>query len=361
MIYLVAVAVTSVLSFSLAYLIQNKALLWGLIDNPQVEAERRQHKNPIPLGGGIAIAIAILISIFLFWWQGDLAAQFIDSKQLLGFAMGLILLVIGGTYDDKFGLPTWLKIMLPITAATAVVAGGIGVHFITNPFGGVLRLDQIKLLLFTWGDTTYYFTVFADLLTIVWLTLLMYTTKLLDGLDGLVTGITIIGAIILFFLSLTAVVLQFDTALLLAIVAAAFVGFVPYNWHPAKVFLGDAGSLIAGYSLGVIAIIAGGKIATTALVLGLPVIDALWVVGYRIIKLKKSPFNADRQHFHFRLLDAGFSVKQVVGLFYLAALCFGGAALFMSTIGKAITFIVLVILSLLAIVFVNYTTEHETN
>jgi UDP-GlcNAc:undecaprenyl-phosphate GlcNAc-1-phosphate transferase len=361
MIYLAGASLSFLISYGSAWLVKIFATKLQLVDNPEIEPIRRQHKKPIPLGGGIAIAISLILCIIFFWYEGSLVQEFITSKQLIGFLIALLILLIGGTLDDKFGLPVLAKICLPILAATTVVSSGIGVNFITNPLGGVIRLDELKFLLISWNGVPYYFTVWADLLTIGWLTTLMYTTKLLDGLDGLVTGITIIGAVILFFLSLTAVVLQFDTALLLVILAGSFAGFLPHNWNPAHIFLGDSGSLIAGFTLGVIAIIAGGKIATTVLVLGLPAIDAICVVGYRAFWQGRSPFSADRQHFHFRLLDAGFSVKQVVLLFYIVAIAFGSSAIFLETTGKIFTLIMLFITSILAIVFVNYLTKHETD
>lgn len=348
-------------SYLLTIVVRKIAISRKLVDDPNIEPDRRQHKQPIALGGGIAIGLTIFLVAGVLWWTGNLTTQFINDKQLLGFLLGILVLLIGGTLDDKYGLPVWVKIILPIIAAGVVVSAGVGVNFITNPMGGVIRLDSLKIELFNWQGVPYYFNVWADLLTVAWLTLLMYSTKLLDGLDGLVTGVTAIGAAVLFFLSLSAVVLQFDTALLAIIVSAAFIGFLPNNWNPARIFLGDSGSLLAGYTLGVIAIIAGGKIATTALVLGLPVIDAIWVVGYRLFWLKKSPFSADRQHLHYRLLDTGFNVKQVVMMFYAISLAFGMAALFMETGGKIITFTLLTIISFSAIGIINYVTVNKTN
>lgn len=320
-----------------------------IVDDPRIDPERRVHKKPIPLVGGVAIGVTLFFGVLVMWYFGLLTQSYITDSQVLGLMAGIVIILIGGVYDDKYKLPNFVKLLLPIAAATAVVAGGVGVNFITNPAGGVIRLDAWQWPLWTLGGQQFYFNWGADLFTIGWLTLMMYTTKMLDGLDGLVTGITVIGATILFFLSLSAIVLQFDTAYLLAIIAGVFAGFWPYNWQPARFFLGDAGSLLAGYVLGVVAIIAGGKIATTVLVLGLPVIDALWVVFNRVVVLRKSPLSPDRNHLHFRLLDAGFSVKQAVLLFYGVSLLCGGAAIFMLTRGKTLALIILVITCILCL------------
>lgn len=358
-IYALAAIIAVASSFILSELMRRLCLRVGLVDDPKIEAHRRQHKQVVPYGGGLAIAITIVAVVALFTWQGSLVQQYIELSHVVGLLVGMLVLLIGGSYDDKYGLPIVVKLLLPIVAATVVVMSGVGVNFVTNPFGGVIRLDSIKINLFTLFDQPFVFTVFADILTVTWLTVLMYTTKLLDGLDGLVSSVTFVGATILFFLSLTAAVLQFDTALLLVIIAAAFLGFLPYNWNPAKMFLGDAGSLLAGYLLGVVAIIAGGKIATTALVLGLPVVDAVWVIAYRMFWERKSPLSADRRHLHFRLLDAGFSVKQVVVLFSFASVLFGSVAIFMPTTGKIITFGILLVCALMAILFIHFSTTEK--
>lgn len=359
MLYGLVAFITFVLSFFLSEIMRRFCLKVGLVDDPNIESHRRQHKQPIPFGGGLAISITVAVIVSFLTWQGSLVIQYLEVSHVIGLLTGMMVLLVGGTYDDRYGLPIIIKLFLPILAATVVVMSGVGVNFITNPFGGVIRLDGIKFELFTLWGQTFVFTLFADLLTIAWLTILMYTTKLLDGLDGLVSSVTVVGATILFFLSLTAAVLQFDTALLLVIVAASFIGFLPYNWNPAKMFLGDAGSLVAGYLLGVIAIIAGGKIATTALVLGLPVIDAIWVIGYRMFWERKSPLSADRRHLHFRLLDAGFSVKQVVILFSVASALFGSVAIFMPTTGKIITFGVLFASAIAVILFIHFSTTDK--
>lgn len=362
MIYALSALVSILFSFFLSWFLIKKAQKFHLLDNPTIDAARRQHKNPTPLVGGLAIVATIVVVILYFIWQGDLLGEFLGGKQIIGLVVGLCILMLGGLYDDKYGLPVALKILLPISAASVAVASGIGVNFITNPLGGVVRLDQVKIMLFVWQGVPYYLNLYADLFTVIWLTMLIYATELLDGLDGLVTGVTFIGAMTLFFLSLSAPVLQFDTALLLVIVAGAFLGFLPFNWNPARAFLGNVGSASAGYILGIIAIIAGGKIATTALVFGLPIIDAFWVVFYRVFWLHRSPLVADRNHLHFRLLDAGFSVKQVVLMFYSATLALGLAAVTMQTTGKIVTLGLLIVISLAVIYFVHFvTSKNEIN
>jgi len=175
---------------------------------------------------------------------------------------------------------------------------------------------------------------------------MMYTTKFLDGLDGLVSGVAVIGSIILFLVSLFWDVPLSGTSILCLILGGSSLGFLIWNFHPAKIFLGEGGSTFLGFMLGVLAIISGAKIATALLVMGLPILDVIWVIVRRIFREKKSPFLADKKHLHFRLLDAGLNQRQVVLLLYLLTLLFGATAIFQQTFGKLIALGILVIVML---------------
>ena len=129
---------------------------------------------------------------------------------------------------------------------------------------------------------------------------MMYTTKLLDGVDGLVSGLGVIGGFVIFLFTATTNYFQPDIALASAIFGGASLGFLIFNWHPAKIFLGEGGSLLIGYILGVLAIISGGKIAIALLILGIPILDVLWTIIRRLLK-KQNPFKfSDKLHLHHR-------------------------------------------------------------
>jgi UDP-GlcNAc:undecaprenyl-phosphate GlcNAc-1-phosphate transferase len=188
-------------------------------------------------------------------------------------------------------------------------------------------LNQFKFKIFEYHSIPYYLILLADLFTIVWLLGMTYTTKFLDGLDGLVAGISVIASVTLFFLSLQPNVMQPETALICIILGGASLGFLFWNFHPAKIFLGEGGSTFIGFMLGTLAIISGGKIATALLILGIPILDVLWVILRRIIN-RKSPFRtADRKHLHFRLLDLGLSHRGAVLFLYFISLTFSVVAL----------------------------------
>jgi predicted adenine nucleotide alpha hydrolase (AANH) superfamily ATPase len=178
----------------------------------------------------------------------------------------------------------------------------------------------------------------------------MYTTKLLDGVDGLVSGVVAIGGLIIFLFTLTTRYYQPNLAFAALLLTAVCLGFLIFNWHPAKIFLGEGGSLLLGYILGVLAIISGGKIAIALLVMGLPILDVAWTIVRRLLK-GKNPFRfADRQHLHHRLLGLGLNQKQTVLVFYALALLFGLSGLFLQSLGKFLALLVLVVLMFIIVV-----------
>jgi len=161
-------------------------------------------------------------------------------------------------------------------------------------------------------------------------------------LDGLVSGICAIGSVIIF-----AVSLQWDSALsatsvLALIFAGACAGFLVFNSHPAKIFLGEGGSTFCGLMLGILAIISGSKIATALLIMGIPILDIIWVVARRLIQ-GKSVASADLKHLHYRLMDVGLSHRQTVIFLYLITTLFGAISIFSTSLGKVIALLVLLL------------------
>lgn len=341
------------LPLALALLLTPLAASWarrrGVTDKPGQAPERKIHQAPVPLLGGVAVFLAFSISVVavLLLDPSRLVGGYLHPKHLVGILLGATVLMVGGYRDDRFRETPRRQILWPIFAALVVIASGIGIEYVTNPFGPPLRLDQWAITLFTVGDTPYRFVLLADLFAFAWLLVSMYTTKFLDGLDGLVGGITVIGMIIVFVLSLLPSVGQPETALLALLVAGSFLGFLLFNFHPAKIFLGEGGSVLAGFLLATLAILSGGKIATALLILGIPMLDLLWVVLRRLFRDPRSITAADRRHLHFRLLDIGLSHRQAVIVLYAMSAVFGGATLFTAGKTKAVMLALLAVLMLL--------------
>ncbi|MFH1427509.1 MAG: MraY family glycosyltransferase, partial [Patescibacteria group bacterium] len=177
---------------------------------------------------------------------------------------------------------------------------------------------------------------------------------LLDGIDGLVTGVSAIGGLIIFLFTITTKYYQPDIAIAALVFSAVCLGFLIFNWHPAKIFLGEGGSLFLGFILGVLAIISGGKIAILLLVMGLPVLDVVWTIIRRLVA-GKNPFKfADQLHLHFRLLNLGIGQRKTAIIYYLLALSFGLSGLFLQSLGKLFALIILLAIMLIIVVSFTY-------
>lgn len=346
--YILSAALSFAVSAALTPLIRRLAERWRVVDDPQTAPERKRHTQPIALLGGVSIVLTSLLMWWLLVGAGQMGQVDFPLKYVVGLSLAAILVAVGGARDDRFHLRPSRQLLWPILATLVIIASGIGIGVITNPFGGVIRLDAVRWQIFSWQGVPYVLTLWADLFTFAWLMVAMYTTKLLDGLDGLVSGLGVIGSLIIFLLTLRPEVHQPAVSLLALSLAGACAGFLLFNWHPAKIFLGEGGSLFIGFMLGVMAIISGGKIATALLILGLPILDLAWVVIYRLVVRRTSPFRtADRSHLHFRLLDAGLSVRQSVLILYAVITLFGVSTLFFRGVQKVYALAALVVVMIL--------------
>lgn len=332
-----------------------RRLAWrvNIVDWPS--GPRKYHDRPVPLLGGLALYASFFLALgFLPLLTGRtlyplLFSEAVLPKHLIGLFIAATVLVVGGVLDDKWKLRPWQQISFSVFAVAIVIASGIGIKIVTNPFFPiglsdtvVLSLEQIDIHMFTYKGIPYFLTLWSDVFTFVWLMGMMYTTKLLDGLDGLVSGIAIIGSVVMFVASL--MLGNFVVALFALILAGAYLGFLPHNFFPARIFLGESGSLLAGFLLGTLAIMGDAKVSITLLVFGVPILDVLWVIWNRVVRDKKSPFEGDRMHLHFQLLASGVSHKRTVLFLYGVSASLGVLGIVLQNvapiIGVAIAFMV---------------------
>ncbi len=327
-----------IVSAILTWVIRRVAFAMNVCDEPV--GGRKIHEKRTALWGGVATGttiVLVLISILPF--LGGLETVFgLHPLQVIGFAFGVTILMIGGMFDDAFSLPPWVQFCFPLAASIVIVMSGSGIVQITNPLGGgawSLVWQQVPFLggLISWP---------ADVLTVLWLLVVTYAMKMLDGLDGLVSGLTIISALLIAALASSVAYLQPGVALLALSIAAIHLGFVRFN-RAGSIFLGEAGSTIAGFSLGVLSIISGAKVATAAIALGIPIIDIGIVVIGRLMR-GASPFRGDDTHIHHRLIKAGLSPGMVVRIIWATAAVFGLIALTMQTKGKIFLLVLIAIL-----------------
>lgn len=327
-----------VLSFFLTLFVRRISIYFGIVDEPG--SSRKIHSRPVAMLGGIAIFVSIAAATIGILTSSDLLTSGeINSSHYIGLLLGGLILMIGGFIDDRFELSPRLAIIAPILAALTAIGFGIEVDKLSNPLGG-------QIILVGWQ---------SDVLVFVWLMAVMYTTKFLDGLDGLATSMTSVGVLMILLLSLTVAYFQPDVALLSAVTLGALVGFLFWNVHPASIFLGEGGSTFVGYMLGILAVISGGKLATALLVLGIPLLDVMWVVSRRWKEGGLSRvFQGDKKHLHHRFLKLGWGQTPIVLLYVVIASAFGVSALFLQSREKLVALLILsIIMGLVALLLVQ--------
>ena len=321
----------------------------GAVDTPK--DERRINTTTMPRLGGLAIiagfvvSIVYLISILSIEKSINLLEDNMHIK-LIGFMIGGLVIGIVCFIDDLKDLPPLVKLTAQIIAAIIVVCSGLRIEHINLPFFNMVGLPII----------------FSIILTIGWIIGVTNAINLIDGLDGLSSGVALISCIsmlIVFALNGSPVI----AILLITALAGALSGFLPFNFNPAKTFMGDAGSNFLGFSLSVISIFGVAKtytlivIVAPLIILGLPVLDTLVAIFRRIIKGKslKAIMQADKGHLHHKLLKKGFTQKEAVLIMYAitAALGIFTIILLDSGIWKALSFLVLVVI-IIAIGFKNF-------
>jgi UDP-GlcNAc:undecaprenyl-phosphate GlcNAc-1-phosphate transferase len=317
MFYLIFFIATFLLAWLCSSAVRELAWRLKILDFPDVA--RKKHTAPIPLLGGVGIFAAL--SIALYAGRARILSGELEASHWIGVLIGSLILVIGGIIDDKKKLSPMIQFAFPLLAALSVIVGGVGIDKITNPMGGFIYFSALASAAFS----------------LLWLLGMMYTTKLLDGVDGLVSSVGAVGGIVIFLFTMTTRWFQPDIAFAALMLSAACLGFLILNWPPAKIFLGEAGALLIGFALGVLSIISGGKIAIALLIMGIPILDVAWTI-IRRLAAGKNPFkSADREHLHFKLLDAGFGPRKTVFLFCAVSLLFGLSALFLQSRGKIFT------------------------
>lgn len=293
------------------------------------------HTYPVPRGGGIPIWGAILIGSLIFLPL---------DKHLRGILGGITLLMIIGVLDDRLDLNPYLRLLLGFLAASLVVGSGIGIPFITNPFGGIIKLDQPQIRFYFLGEERSIWLL-ADLFALFWIVFLTNVVNWAKGFDGQLPGIVVIASLTIALLALrfSADITQWPVAILASITAGAYLGFLPFNFYPQKIMPGYGGGTIAGFMLAVLAILSTTKVGTAIVVLGIPLADAFYSIIRRIAS-GKSPVWGDRGHLHHKILDEWKWSKRKTAFFYWAITAFLGIlALNLSSVFKFYT-IVLVLL-----------------
>jgi len=336
----------------------------GLVSKPR---DRDIHKKPIPRLGGVAIFLSfLLVSVLVlrvilpdYQFSGD-GLWFGVDRHLAAIWIGGIIITLSMLMDDLFSMKAWQKLIFQAIAVLVLISAGIGIDKLATPFGTTLNLNSLYIPIITLHGITYHFSFWSDLLTFIWIIGMMNIINFVDGVDGLAGGVSVIAALTIFMLSVSVAVSQPQTAMIAIILSGATLGFLIWNFPPAKIFMGDAGSMFLGFMLGTLTLISGGKLATVFLVLGFPIIDGLLVVGGRI-RRGENPFTTpDKTHLHHRFLKAGYSPRTAVLFIYAISILFAWVALRSTTVNKIIAAVILIILVILLTRFLNYKIAKKT-
>lgn len=308
----------------------------GLMDFPERYGLKRA-RIPYPTG------VLSVLTFLLFY-----AAFFILDIKALGVIVAVLLLCLTAFIDDRTPLPFWIRLLIQLAAAFVLFATGSRIYTITSPFGGFLKLDDQVIHLPLVGSLP----IMSGLFTLIWLGLTVNALNWFDGIPGQVSILSTIGFGLLGWLALVRDS-QPEVALLCFILANIALAATAFDFPPAKVLMGDTGSMFFGLMLGLIGIYHGGKVATAFLVLAIPLLDALFVVIRRIIN-GSSPFKGGHDHLHHRLLAKGWSARRIVVSTAVLSGIFGFTALFLTTVGKGIEIAILIVLMLS---FTRYSTK----
>lgn len=331
-LFLLPWLVAAVVAFLTTPIVIKLADKLGIIDDPGKNKHPKViHTYPVPRGGGIPIFIALLIGSLIFLPV---------DKHAVGILVGAAILVIMGTLDDKFNLNPYLRLALGFLAAAAPIAAGIGISFISNPLGGIINLNQPQIS-FTLLGATHSIWIISDIFALLWITFLMNMVNMgAKGVDGQLSGVTVIAALTIAFLSLrfSADITQWPVIILAAITAGAYLGFLPWHIFPQKIMPGYGGSTMAGYLLAVLSILSTTKVGALMVVLGVPLIDTGYTIVRRIMS-GKSPVWGDTGHLHHRLLAAGLTKMQVAYFYWGVTALLGLLALNLNTATKLYTMV----------------------
>ena len=304
----------------------------GAVDMPN---SRKVHKEIMPRMGGVAVYLAFVVPVLMLYGL---------STEIIGFLFGGFLIVLLGIYDDIFGMPAKIKLFGQIVAAASVLSFGIKIDFLTNPLSdGIIYLGLISIPL-----------------TIFWIVAVINAINLIDGLDGLAGGVTAIAAVTIAAVAWKQGVILRDAAMqnvaaVALILAAAILGFLRYNFYPAKIFLGDTGSMLLGYCLAVLSVISATKSAAAIpvfipiVILGIPLLDTFFAIVRRCYQ-NRHIFKPDKEHVHHKLLDLGLSHRQTVLVIYAVSIFMGTSAYFLNLVSTDRALLILAVLSIVVIV-----------
>lgn len=313
---LVAAAIAAIMT----PLVKKLAFKVGAVDIPK--DKRRMHHKPIPRLGGLAIFIAFSLSVILLH---AICGNMVVETPDIGIAIGSVIIILLGIFDDIYALPAIPKFLVQLLAAGVAAYFGCRIIRISNP---IINSDATYLELPKW---------LSFIVSVIWIVAITNAVNFIDGLDGLAAGISAISAGSLMIIAI--LMKNIPMAVIMAALMGGCLGFLPYNFNPAKIFMGDTGSTFLGFILATVSIKGMFKLwafvsfAVPILILGVPIFDICFAFLRRVAK-GQNPMTADRGHIHHRLIDIGFTQKQAVAIAYMMTAILGLTAIVLTLDGE---------------------------
>lgn len=328
------IPIACILAWATTPLIIKAAVASGVVTDPKKNAHPgHTHEGALPRWGGLPIFIGFAIPTLVLAFS---------SKIIAWMLVGATITVIVGILDDAYDLSPYLRFATNVVAAAVAVMGGIGIPFLTNPFGSVISLDSMSISGSVWGIS---FTLLwlADIAAIIWIVWCMNMVNWSKGIDGQLPGFVAIAATVLGVLAMRFTRHDISTTQVMMvsfITAAAYIGFLPWNFYPQRILAGYGAGSLAGYLLAVLSILSFGKLGTLLLVLSLPLTDAL-LVFIRRVRARQSPFRGDRGHLHHSLLDMGWGRRRIAIFYWVVSAILGIFALTVNSQQKLVGFVII--------------------
>jgi UDP-GlcNAc:undecaprenyl-phosphate/decaprenyl-phosphate GlcNAc-1-phosphate transferase len=331
--FFIAISVSFLISFILTPLVRNFFVKKGWIEDP-IKKNQKTHNataiTSVPRGGGIPIFLSILItSLFLLPLD----------KHLIGILLAAFITLIIGVWDDIKDISPVVRFLSNIFIALIVVASGIGIAYLSNPFsGGVIDLSVFKINFDFLGPHSIW--ILSDLIAVVWIVWCSNIVGWATGVDGQLPGFVTISAFFIGILGFrySADITQWPVIILAGAVCGSYFGFLPFNFFPQSIMPGYSGKSLAGFFLAVLSILSGAKLATLIFLLSIPMVDAIYTIIRRLIQ-KKPIYLGDNQHFHHQLLKNGWSRQNIALLYWGFSLILGIISLFLNSSQKVYVFI----------------------
>lgn len=352
MTFLLPFAVAFLICVLLVPLTIKIANRFGFVDNPKIHKHPAViHKTTLPRAGGLPIYIATVAGILLFVPV---------TQKIAGVILGGLFLILIGLLDDKYDIGSPLKLLGQVVASLIVIGGGVGINFIPNPLSAILgqgyevfRLDAIRLSFDFFGPHSI--LLLADLAALFWIVWVVNMMNFSSGVDGQMPLIALTALLVIFAAAqrLTGTdPHQIAVSNLALIGAGATLGFLMFNFYPAKIFPGDSGSYFLGFLVAVCAILSGAKVGAAILVMAVPLTDGVLTIIRRIVS-GKSPFKGDRQHLQHQLMKLGWGQRRIALFYFFACVILGALALSLHTVEKLFAGFVVIIIIVGGLLWLN--------